>query len=109
MVLIIVWLIFRYTTVKIPLKPFFTFTSILLFIMCISFIGKGVQELTEAGFIIGATRLPIMNGFEIPDLGIFDRAETLLPQLILIIAAIWMILSHKLNTKKRIKEYEKNM
>lgn len=107
-ILLVVWLIFRYTTIKIPLKPFFTFTSILLFIMCISFVGKGVQELTEAGFIIGATSLPFMNGFQIPDLGIFDRAETLLPQLILIIASIWMILSHRSSTKRKIRDYQKN-
>lgn len=107
-VLALVWLIFRFSTIKIPLKPFFTFTSILLFLMCISFVGKGVQELTEAGLISGATTIPMMGGFSIPDLGIYDRAETLLPQLILIIAAVWMILSHRINTKRRIKNHENN-
>lgn len=105
-VLLIIWVIFRYSTVKIPLKPFFMFTSILLFLMCISFVGKGVQELTEAGIISGATTIPLMNGFSIPDLGIFDRAETILPQLILIIAAVWMIVAHKVETKRKIKAYE---
>ena len=107
LVLLVIWIIFRYSTVKIPLKPFFMFTSILLFLMCISFVGKGVQELTEAGIISGATTIPLMNGFSIPDLGIFDRAETVIPQLILIIASVWMIISHKVETKRRIKAHKK--
>lgn len=105
-VLAIVWVVFRYTTVKIPLKPFFTFTSSLLFLMCISFVGKGVVELGEAGFITGGTTLPWMNGFQIPEIGIYDRAETLLPQLIILIAAVWIILAHKKGSKRRIEEYE---
>ena len=105
-VLAVVWVLFRYTTVKIPLKPFFTFTSSLLFLMCISFVGKGVVELGEAGVISGGSTLPWMNGFQIPEIGIYDRAETLLPQLILLIAAVWMIVGHRKNTKRRIKQEE---
>lgn len=107
-ILAIIWLVFRFTTVKLPLKPFFAFTSFLLFAMCITFVGKGVQELTEAGLISGATSLPFMNGFRYPDLGIYDRAETLLPQLILLVAAIWIYVSHKVNTKRRIRAHRKD-
>lgn len=105
--LAVVWLIFRYTAVRLPLKPFFLFTSGLLFLLCISFVGKGVQELTEAGVISGATTLPFMQGFSLPDLGIFDRAETLLPQFLLLVAAVWIYLSHRKTQKRRLKLAQK--
>lgn len=98
-VLILLYILLRYTTVKLPLRPFFLFTSILLFIMCFTFMGKGVQELTEAGFISGATTLPFMRGFSIPDLGIYDRAETMLPQMMLLVAALCLLISNHLRQK----------
>lgn len=105
-VLAIVYFVMRYTTVRLPLRPFFLFTSILLFIMCFTFMGKGVQELTEAGFISGATSLPFMNGFSIPDLGIYDRAETMLPQMMIVIASLWLIISNQLRQRAKRKAIE---
>ena len=100
-VLAAVWIAFRYFSVKLPLKPFFLFTSILLFLMCISFMGKGVQELTEADVITGRTVIPAMNGFQIEILSIYDRAETLIPQIMLVIAAIWTTLPHLFSKKNK--------
>lgn len=99
-VLLAVWFIFRYTTVKLPLRPFFFFTSILLFVLCISFMGKGVVELTEAGVISGSTVIPAMNGFTFDWLGIYDRAETVIPQLMLLIVSLWIIISSMLRQRK---------
>lgn len=99
-VLIAIYLIFRYTTVKLPLRPFFLFTSILLFILCVSFMGKGVVELTEAGIISGGTVIPAMNGYQNEWLNIYDRAETLIPQIMLIIAAIWILIANRSKNKK---------
>jgi len=90
-VLVAVWIAFRYFSVRLPLKAFFLFTSILLFVMCVSFMGKGVQELTEADVITGRTVIPAMNGFSIEVLSIYDRAETLIPQIMLVIAALFVL------------------
>ncbi|MBQ4431502.1 MAG: FTR1 family iron permease, partial [Synergistaceae bacterium] len=38
-VLVVVWVCFRYFSVRLPLRAFFMFTSVLLFLMCISFMG----------------------------------------------------------------------
>ena len=103
MVLVAVYVAFRYFSVKLPLKPFFLFTSILLFVLCVSFMGKGVVELTEADVIVGRTTIPAMNGFSIESLSIYDRAETLIPQIMLVIAAVWIVLSHTLGGKKKAK------
>ncbi len=100
-VLIAVWIAFRYFSVKLPLKAFFLFTSILLFLMCISFMGKGVTELTEADVITGRTVIPAMKGFSIEILSIYDRAETLIPQIMLVIAALWTTLPHFFKKKSK--------
>jgi len=105
-VLVVIYLIFRYTTVRLPLKPFFMFTSILLFLLCISFMGKGVVELTEAGVISGSTTIPAMNGYQNTWLNIYDRAETLIPQIMLVIASSWMLLNNYFKEKKAKKEAE---
>ncbi len=102
-VLAAVWIAFRYCSVKLPLKPFFMFTSILLFLMCISFMGKGVVELTEADVITGRTVIPAMKGFSIEILSIYDRAETLIPQIMILIASLWVTLPHLFKRKKGTK------
>ena len=100
-VLVAVWVAFRYFSVKLPLKPFFLFTSILLFLMCISFMGKGVVELTEADVITGRTVIPAMKGFSIEILSIYDRAETLIPQIMLVVASVWCTLPHLFSKKNK--------
>ena len=100
LVLVVVWVCFRYFSVRLPLRAFFMFTSVLLFLMCISFMGKGVVELTEADVISGRTVIPAMKGFSIEILSIYDRAETLIPQIMLVIAAVWTMLPHVFRKKK---------
>lgn len=100
-VLVILYLAITKLSVRLPLKPFFTFTSILMFIMCISFMGKGVFELQEAG-LIERTEITWMNGFSIELLGIYDRYETLIPQIVLLlITLVTIYLQMKANKRKR--------
>ena len=100
-VLAIVYVLITKMSVKLPLKPFFTATSILMFVLCVSFIGKGVSELQEAD-LISRTIIPWMNGFTIDILGIYDRVETLLAQVILIVITIvTLIVQIKRNKIKR--------
>ena len=87
-ILAIVYFAITKLSVRLPLKPFFTFTSVLMFILCISFVGKGVYELQEAD-VIGRTIIPWMNGFHFELLGIYDRYENLIPQLILLALTIF--------------------
>lgn len=101
LVLAAVWVAFRYFSVKLPLRAFFLFTSILLFLMCISFMGKGVVELTEADVITGRTVIPAMKGFSIEILSIYDRAETLIPQIMLVVAAAWITIPHLFRKKNK--------
>ena len=61
-ILVIVYFAITKLSVRLPLKPFFTFTSVLMFILCISFVGKGVYELQEAD-VTTATRISFLSLF----------------------------------------------
>ena len=84
-VLLAAWLIMRYSVVRLPLKPFFMFTGSFMYLMAFVFAGKGVLELVE-GKLFQPT---LINGFpEISWLGIYPYVETLLPQAVLLLAAL---------------------
>jgi high-affinity iron transporter len=71
--------------VRLPLKPFFMFTGSFMYLMAFVFAGKGVLELVE-GKLFQPT---LINGFpEISWLGIYPYVETLLPQVVLLLAAL---------------------
>ncbi|EFI41956.1 FTR1 family protein [Peptoniphilus sp. oral taxon 386] len=104
-VLAVVYYAIAKLSVRLPLKPFFTATSWLMFILCISFIGKGVFELQEAG-VIGRTIITAMNGFTIELLGVYDRVETLVPQIILLVVTIISVIYQNKNNRKKRAELE---
>jgi high-affinity iron transporter len=68
--------------VRIPLKPFFGFTSAFLYYMAFVFIGTGIAELQEGG-VISTTVLPWAP--RLPALGIYPTAESLLAQAVLVV------------------------
>ncbi|MDR1328574.1 MAG: FTR1 family iron permease [Oscillospiraceae bacterium] len=79
--LVVIYILIRVLSFRLPLKPFFLGTSILLSVMAISFIGSGIKELQE-GNVIGVT--PV-NGLSSVDLlGIYPTLETLIPQAVLL-------------------------
>ena len=84
-VLIGVYLAIRYLSIKLPIKPFFTATSILMAVMSVSFLGSGIKELAEGG-LLDVTRIPwMLEENDVLDvLGIYPYAEMVIPQLILI-------------------------
>lgn len=84
-VLLAAWLVMRYSVVRLPLKPFFMFTGSFMYLMAFVFAGKGVLELVE-GKLFQPT---LINGVpEISWLGIYPYVETLLPQAVLLFAAL---------------------
>ncbi len=84
---VIFTLFYRYG-VKIPMRPFFTVTSVLLYYMAFVFLGKGIRELQE-GNLINITVLK--DAPSIPSMGIFPSVETLAAQAILILLFIFMV------------------
>ena len=110
-VLAVVYLLIRYLSVKLPLKPFFLATSILMAVMAISFLGNGINELIEGNVITESLILKeflesfIPTGSEVLTvLGIFPTIETLLPQIILlIITIVTFVIQMKRNKRARLE------
>ena len=82
---VIFTLFYRYG-VRIPMRPFFTVTSILLYYMAFVFMGKGIRELQE-GNIMRITVIP--GGPHVDAMGIYPSVETLTAQGILIILLLF--------------------
>jgi FTR1 family protein len=77
---IIFTLFYRYG-VRIPLRPFFSVTSVLLYYMAFVFMGKGVRELQEGN----AMPITLIPGFpHVEALGLYPTWQTLLAQLLLL-------------------------
>ena len=107
LILAAVFLAFRFLSVKLPLKPFFIATSILMYVMCFSFTGKGVGELQEAG-LITKTAVRRMGNFNIDLLGIYATYESIIPQfIILVITVILSVLAVK-KSRKLTQEIQKD-
>ena len=106
LILIIVFLAFRFLSVKLPLKPFFLVTSILMYVLCFSFTGKGVSELQAAG-VVGKTIIPWMQSLEVDFLGIYATYESLIPQLVVLTAIIVFFVLYVKKNKKILAELKK--
>jgi high-affinity iron transporter len=79
-----IYLAMRRWGVRIPIRPFFAVTGVLLTIMAVSFAGKGVAELQAAGWVpTTPLRLPAF-----PALGIFPTVQTLGAQVAIAIAFV---------------------
>ena len=95
--LAICYFIMRYSVVKLPLKPFFMFTGSFMYVMAFVFAGKSVLELIEGKLF----EPNLVAGVpEISWLGVYPYVETLVPQAILILAAIFAFFVMKYQSKK---------
>ena len=89
--LVFVYLTIRLMSVRLPLKPFFLATSILMAVMSIAFLGSGIKELIEGDVIAmhspaWVAWIPSNSVLEI--LGIYPCVETVVPQLILLVITV---------------------
>lgn len=87
-VLAVVFTLFYRYGVRIPMRPFFTVTSVLLYYMAFVFMGKGIRELQE-GNILPITL--VRGAPHVDAMGIYPSAETLAAQGILLALFIFMI------------------
>jgi hypothetical protein len=81
-VLAIIFTLFYRFGLRLPLRPFFTITSALLYYMAFVFAGKGVRELQEGGAV---TITPLPGFPHVEAMGIYPSVETLLAQLLLLV------------------------
>lgn len=83
-VLVFVYLLFRYVSVRLPIKLFFSVMSVFMAFMCVSFLGQGIKEFAEGG-LLETTRIPWMpSENDVLDVfGIYPYAEIVIPQLLM--------------------------
>ena len=103
--LVFVYLAITKLSIKLPIKVFFTATSILMAVMCVSFLGSGIKELAEGNVFDLTLRVPgIPENDVIQIFGIYPWLETLVPQLVLaIVLLVTFLIAHyrgKLNALK---------
>ena len=107
LILAAIFLAFRFLSVKLPLKPFFIATSILMYVMCFSFTGKGVGELQEAG-LITKTAVSWMGNFNIDLLGIYATYESIIPQFIILVITVILSIVAVKKSRKLTQEIQKD-
>lgn len=83
--LIGLFILIKYGSVRIPIRPFFAVTSTLLYYLAFTFAGKGIRDLQEAIWI---SATPVEWLPAISFLGIYPTWEGVLLQAILILALI---------------------
>ncbi|TCD54182.1 FTR1 family iron permease [Alloscardovia theropitheci] len=88
--LVAIFLLFRFTSVKIPYKQFFAVMSVILSIMVVIFAGSGLHELIEADVFDGI----YLSGWPTNDfLGIYPYVQTIVFQIIMaiIVVALYVV------------------
>lgn len=86
--LAVIFVLFYRFGVKIPMRPFFTVTSLLLYYMAFVFAGRGIRELQE-GNVLPITYIPHVP--HIDWLGIFPSVETVAVQGLLLVLFVFAL------------------
>ena len=86
-VIAILFFALQHGVLKIPLKPFFLFTSILMYLLAVSFAGSGIKELQEGG-VFSQTPIETIPIPTIDIIGVYPTYETFGLQMLLIVVGI---------------------
>ena len=86
--LAVIFTLFYRFGVRVPLRPLFSVTSVLLYYMAFVFMGKGIRELQE-GNLISITIIPGAPHVEL--LGLYPTVETLLAQIVLLVLFVFAL------------------
>ncbi len=87
-VLVVLFFVIFKMALRIPIKYFFTFTSVFLYFLAFILLGKGIKELQEAG-VINTTPVDFLP--YIDAIGFYPTLETSIPQGILVLAFIFAV------------------
>ena len=90
---------------KLPLRPFFMVSSIIVFYLCIKFTGMGIHSLQLAG-LIPTTNVPTIPSVEF--FALYPSWESAIPQIILVLAAVFILLFKNIKSKKLITSSNNN-
>ena len=83
--LVLIFLLIRFTSVKIPLRPFFAITSVIMAVLVVIFAGGGVHALVE-GDVVPASYVPGWPTYDY--LGLYPYKQTVVAQVVMAIVVI---------------------
>ena len=96
--LVAIFLLIRFTSVKIPLRPFFAVTSFLMAVLVVIFAGGGAHALYE-GDLIPGTYVPGWPTYDY--LGIYPYKQTLGFQAFMLLVVIVLSVASVLHRRRR--------
>ena len=79
--------------VRIPMRPFFTVASLLVFYLCFKFVGTGIHALQVAGVLPDGSATLLVS---VDAIGVYPTWPTTIAQLVLLTAAGWVVLRPRL-------------
>lgn len=82
---------------KLPIRPFFIVSSIIVFYLCVKFTGMGIHSLQLAD-VIPSSPLSIPS---VDLLALYPSLESTIPQLLLVLSALAVVLRKKLTAGKQ--------
>jgi high-affinity iron transporter len=97
-VLAVIAFIMLYIGAKLPIRPFFLVSSVIVLYLCIKFTGLGINSLQLAGALPNthSTLLPSIHF-----IGFFPSWQSALPQMIIVLAAIAVVVVDKLKNQAK--------
>ncbi len=96
-ILLILSILILKVGLKIPMRPFFIVSSLLVFYLSFKFTGMGIHGLQMAG-VLPVTIVPGMSSFEA--LAVYPTSEGIIPQALLIVIALGIVLWNKYRAVK---------
>ncbi len=87
-VLVVAAVLMNFVGMKLPLRPFFFIASLLVYYLGFKFLGSGIHALQVAGML---PQSPVGLLPALPSIGFYATWETIAPQVILLLVALWLI------------------
>ena len=100
--LVVIFLLIRFTSVKIPLRPFFAITSFIMAVLVVIFAGGGVHALIE-GDLVPASYLPGWPTYDY--LGLYPYKQTLIAQAVMtaVVIVLFVISAVRRRREDRVR------
>lgn len=82
--------------VKLPMRPFFLVSSLIVFYLCVKFTGLGIHSLQLAGAFPSTTSPNLLS---LNFLGLFPSWQSTIPQIALFVFALVVLMWKRINTR----------
>lgn len=96
-ILIVIAYLMLFVGVKLPIRPFFLVSSVIVFYLCVKFMGLGVHGLQLAGIV------PVSNATILPTIdfiGFFPSWQSAVPQLAIALFAVTFLIVNEIRKRK---------